>query len=132
MCPSPNIAERLWLDFFSTLILWLSRCKYLFGHYTQINKSLGRKIVKAFSYPSVKKKFGTQKNGLIKTVLLSTHNIILCAWPPDKKKWDVNFFLSISLKNYGTQKNCLIETVLLSTHNILLCAWHPDKHKFGV
>ena len=58
-------------------------------------KTFLRKIVNILlTYKIVLYVFDTQKNRLIETVLLSTHNIL------------------------DTQKNRLIETVLLSTNNI--------------
>ena len=65
-----------------------------------------------FSYPSVLKYvLGAQKNRLIETVLLSTHNICF-GWEARKLK---GFFYS---KIYNLLLSILIETVLLSTHNI--------------
>ena len=89
-----------------------------------------------FSYWSVSTfVLGAQKNGLIETVLLSTHNIyfgweikILKKKETNLQKWKQTKNLSVKLWIFsywavstfvlGAQKNRLNETVLLSTHNI--------------
>ena len=70
--------------------------------YILVSKYFQRKIVNIFLPTNFNiHVLGAQKNRLIETVLLSTHNICFA------------YVL-------GDQKNRLIETALLSTHNICL------------
>ena len=74
------------------------------------------------SYPSVLTNvLGAQKNRLVETVLLSSHNICF-GWEIRKKirivKLQISSYPSVLSNVLGAQINRLIETVLLSTHNM--------------